>query len=238
MNPELFIERLAEKGIQLTDKQIGQFARYCELLQEWNQKINLTAIDDREGIYLKHFWDSLTLTDGTHFSQVHTICDVGSGAGFPSLPLKIVFPHLKVTIIDSLNKRIRFLDLLVKELELENVSLLHGRAEDFGQQDAYRASFDLVTARAVARLTILAEYCLPLVKKEGLFIAMKGERGQEELDEAMHAIQILGGQLQDNRDFSLPEDGGERYLTIIKKVKNTPRKYPRQAGMPSKKPLG
>lgn len=237
MNPESFKQELANKNIKLSQKQMDQFALYAELLVEWNQKINLTAIEDEEGIYLKHFWDSLTLCRAIDMSSVQTLCDIGSGAGFPSLPLKIIFPHLNITIIDSLKKRIKFLDLLVNELGLEDVRLIHGRAEDVGQDDAYRASFDLVTARAVARMNVLSEYCLPLVKKEGLFIAMKGERGEEELDEAERAIKKLGGQLEDHLHFELPFDGGERYLIKIRKIKNTPGKYPRQAGKPSKKPL-
>lgn len=237
MNPEYFVKCLMEQGIVLSDEQIAQFALYCQLLQEWNQKINLTAIDDQEGIYLKHFWDSLTLSRGADLNAIQTLCDVGSGAGFPSLPLKIVYPHLQITIIDSLKKRLRFLEVLTEALGMEQVKLVHGRAEDLGQDDHYRAFFDLATARAVAKLSVLSEYCLPLVKKGGLFIAMKGDRGAEELDEARRAVQTLGGEISDQITFSLPNQGGERHLSVIRKVRHTPKKYPRQAGMPRRKPI-
>ena len=173
MKPEEFYQRLQEvHGITLSDEQKKQFDQYFHLLVEWNEKMNLTAITDEEGVYLKHFYDSLAL--GFHHELTdQTLCDVGAGAGFPSIPLKIVFPDLKVTIVDSLNKRITFLNTLVETLGLKDVQCFHDRAETFGQNKEFRASFDVVTARAVAKLSVLSEFCMPLVKKQGYFLALK-----------------------------------------------------------------
>lgn len=237
MTPDFFKTSLEEMNIDLTTNQARQFQIYTSLLQEWNEKINLTSITETQEIYLKHFLDSLMIAKYHDFNGIQKICDIGSGAGFPSLPLKIIYPELHVTIVDSLKKRIDFLNLLVEALGLDHVTLIHGRAEDIGQDDRYRASFDLVTARAVARLNVLSEYCLPLVKKSGRFLAMKGSQGEEELTEAMPAIEKLGGQLLDLKSFELPEDEGERTIILIEKIKNTPAKFPRQAGKPSKQPI-
>ncbi|MDN6195080.1 MAG: 16S rRNA (guanine(527)-N(7))-methyltransferase RsmG [Atopostipes suicloacalis] len=238
MNPETFKKALEEKKLPIDTKKMKQFQKYLILLQEWNEKINLTAIIEDEDVYLKHFYDSLTLAKYVDFrEQPLKLCDVGSGAGFPSIPLKILFPEIEITIVDSLKKRINFLDILVKELGLEGVSLHHARAEDFGQDKKFRASFDLVTARAVARLSVLSEFCLPITKKQGVFAAMKGSQGEEELENAKKAIHTLGGKLRGLEKFELPLDAGERTIILIDKVKETPRKYPRQAGTPNKKPL-
>lgn len=235
MNPVQFSEYLKVKQIHLSSKQLEQFHQYYELLVTWNQKVNLTAITEEEDVYLKHFYDSLTPLTEYDLPQGATLCDVGAGAGFPSIPLKIVRPDLKVVIVDSLNKRIEFLKHLIKELGLEDVQAIHHRAEEYAQTK--RESFDIVTARAVARLNILSELCLPLVKENGLFIALKGSSAQEEIEEAKQAIKTLGGTFKESIDFQLPEEGGSRSLIIIHKKKKTPLKYPRNYGQIKKKPL-
>ncbi|MGX7025356.1 16S rRNA (guanine(527)-N(7))-methyltransferase RsmG [Vagococcus hydrophili] len=238
MKPEIFKQELAKIGIELSDTQMRQFQRYYELLVEWNEKINLTAITDLEEVYLKHFYDSITLANALDLKDDnYSICDVGAGAGFPSIPLKIVFPNLKVSIVDSLNKRIKFLTLLCDELQLENVSLYHDRAEDFGQNKAHRESYDLVTARAVARLNVLSELCIPLVKKDGKFLALKAAKSEEEVLESKKAIATLGGKLVEEVEMTLPFIEDKRYIVVIEKKKETPKKYPRKPGTPNKKPL-
>lgn len=238
MTPEMFKQALESKKLPINSEKMAQYHQYLLLLQEWNEKVNLTAIVEEDEVYLKHFYDSLTLANYIDLAgKSLTLCDVGSGAGFPSIPLKILFPELEITIVDSLKKRINFLEILVKELELTNVHLHHARAEDFGQQQKFRSSFDIVTARAVARLSVLSEFCLPITKDQGVFVAMKGSQGEDELDDAQKAIQTLGGKLDRVEKFELPEDAGERTIVFIDKVKKTPKKYPRQAGTPNKKPL-
>lgn len=237
MTPEVFFQQLGLKNINLTESQMQQFQRYYQLLCEWNEKINLTAITAEEEVYEKHFFDSLTIAFTDEFQGNESLCDVGSGAGFPSIPLKIVFPDLKITIVDSLNKRISFLTTLVDELQLEGVQLYHERAEDFGQMPDFRESFDLVTARAVARLNVLTELCLPLVKKDGYFLAMKAVKSDEELAEAKTAIARLGGKLIRNAALTLPISGEQRQIIVIQKKLVTPKKYPRKAGLPNKQPI-
>lgn len=238
MKPELFRETLKEQGIHLTDYQMDQFETYFKLLNEWNEKINLTAITELEEVYLKHFYDSITLVFSENLSTGRvSLCDVGSGAGFPSIPLKIVFPELSITIVDSLNKRINFLQLLVDSLKLENVELYHDRAETFGQNPKFRESFDFVTARAVARLSVLNELCLPLVKLDGSFLALKAAKSDEELAEAKKSITLLGGKFIKETEVSLPITQDQRYILTIQKVKKTPKKYPRKPGTPNKKPI-
>ena len=234
MNPEQFRKLLQEKGILLTDRQMEQFAMYYQLLVEWNEKMNLTALTSIEDVYLKHFYDSVLLELP---EETHTLCDVGSGAGFPSIPLKIVYPELEVTIVDSLNKRITFLNHLVEALELEGVACYHDRAELFGQNKQFRGQFDVVTARAVAKLSVLSEFCLPLVKKQGYFIALKASNSDEEVEEAKNAITVLGGKIEKDESCDLPFDAGTRHLLHIRKAKETPNKYPRKPGLPLKKPL-
>lgn len=233
-----FTEMIAQNWqIDLTDKQLEQFDRYYDLLTTWNEKINLTAITDRSEVYEKHFYDSLSLTAVMDLSQVLTIMDVGAGAGFPSIPIKIVFPHLKVTIVDSLNKRITFLKELSDDLGLEDVTLIHQRAEDAGQDPLLREKFDLVTARAVARLNVLAELCLPFARVSGHFAALKGAKAQEEELMAQKAITVLGGKVAKSASLTLPSDHSDRDIILIEKVKKTPRKYPRQAGKPNRNPI-
>lgn len=238
MNPEEFKLALHNKGIDVTEKQMKQFDNYLILLQEWNEKINLTAITAREEIYLKHFYDSITAGLYVDFNKgVQSLCDVGAGAGFPSIPLKIIFPKLKVTIVDSLNKRIQFLTILAETLQLEDVYFYHDRAELFGQNKKFRESFDFVTARAVARMSVLAELCLPLVKKDGVFIALKASSSDNEMKESKKAIATLGGKFRKEFIFELPKEAGERHILLIDKKKETPKKYPRKPGTPNKSPL-
>ncbi|ANK60460.1 16S rRNA (guanine(527)-N(7))-methyltransferase RsmG [Loigolactobacillus backii] len=240
MTPTAFKAALAEHDIQLSDQQMAQFATYFKLLVATNEKMNLTSITDEAGVYLKHFYDSLTPSFYVESlrHEALTICDVGAGAGFPSLPLKIAFPQLKITIVDSLNKRIKFLNELAAALNLSDVAFYHDRAELFGsKRSEHCESFDLVTARAVARLNVLSELCLPLVKKGGQFIALKGQLPAAELTEAKYAIHLLGGNLATNEAFELPDNGGARQLLTIVKRRQTPKRYPRRAGVPNKEPL-
>lgn len=237
VNEQQFIQALKEKGIELSDVQITQFKTYFELLVEWNEKMNLTAITDLPAVYLKHFYDSISAAFYFDFTKVTTVCDVGAGAGFPSIPIKICFPHLHITIVDSLNKRITFLNHLSEQLHLQHMHFVHARAEEFGQNAKYREQFDVVTARAVARLSVLSELCVPLAKKGGFFVALKAAAGAEELQDAQKALTTLGVKLQQEHHFLLPEENSERTLYIFDKLKETPKKYPRQPGLPNKKPI-
>ncbi|MGF3105489.1 16S rRNA (guanine(527)-N(7))-methyltransferase RsmG [Rossellomorea sp. DUT-2] len=237
MNVNEFQSMLEEKGISLSPEQLNQFERYYELLVEWNEKMNLTAITEKEDVYLKHFYDSISAAFYVDFTEVTTLCDVGAGAGFPSIPLKICFPHLHISIVDSLNKRITFLNHLSDELGLDHTNFYHDRAETFGKNKAHREKYDMVTARAVARMSVLSELCLPLVKKGGLFVAMKASNVKEELSNAKKAIGMLGGQTDKMYSFVLPEEESERNIVKIDKVKETPNKYPRKPGTPNKLPL-
>ena len=237
MKPETFYTLLAEQNINLTDQQKAQFERYFELLVEWNQKINLTAITEKEEVYLKHFYDSIApILQGLIENQEIKLLDIGAGAGFPSLPMKILYPQLDVTIIDSLNKRINFLQLLTEELDLEGVHFYHGRAEDFAQEKKFRAQFDIVTARAVARMQVLSELTIPFLKVGGKLLALKASNAPEELTEAKNALNLLFSKVEDNISYTLP-NGDPRYITIVEKKKETPNKYPRKAGLPNKRPL-
>lgn len=234
---ERFSEALEKHHILLNSHQKEQFEIYYQLLIEWNEKMNLTAITDRDEVYLKHFYDSLAPLFFTEFPQNARICDVGAGAGFPSLPLKIIRPDLKISIVDSLNKRIIFLSELIKKLNVADVALYHERAEIFAQLPEQREGYDFVTARAVARLNVLAELCLPLVKVGGSFIALKASKAKEELADAEKALKILGGEVASVKEWNLPDSKDPRTLIIIKKIKKTPQKYPRKAGTPNRKPL-
>lgn len=234
MTEQEFQIQLEEKGIKLSPIQLKQFRQYYEILIEWNQKMNLTAITEKEDVYLKHFYDSLTIAFDFPFST-QNIIDVGAGAGFPSIPLKIVYPALKITIVDSLNKRITFLNHLFEQLKLKDCQAIATRAEDYAQ--SHRESADIVMARAVARLNILDELCLPLVKMDGYFLSLKGKKAKEELTEAQKGIQILGGKVMSHIDFTLADHDDQRSNIIIKKVKATPKKYPRQFAKIKKQPL-
>lgn len=237
MNKLEFVARLKEQGISLSSDQLEQFNIYYKLLVEWNEKMNLTAITAQEEVYLKHFYDSISAAFYFDFTKNISVVDVGAGAGFPSLPLKICFPGLKVTIVDSLNKRITFLQHLADNLNLKDIKLYHDRAETFAHKREHREAYDIATARAVARLNVLTELCLPLVKVGGTFIAMKGSKGEEETKEAIKAIQLLGGELKKDTSFYLPEGEAERHIIRISKNKKSPKQYPRKPGLPNKEPI-
>ncbi|MGT2666993.1 16S rRNA (guanine(527)-N(7))-methyltransferase RsmG [Streptococcus rifensis] len=237
MTTEMFYQLLEEQGFSLTDQQKQQFETYFELLVNWNEKMNLTAITDKEEVYLKHFYDSLApVLQGFIKNEPVQLLDIGAGAGFPSLPMKILCPELRVTIIDSLNKRITFLNALAEELGLTNVSFFHGRAEDLAHDALFRAQFDLVTARAVARMQVLSELTIPFLKVKGQLIALKASSADQENTDAKQALNLLFSQLTSSTDYQLP-NGDPRNITIVTKKKETSKKYPRKAGIPNKKPL-
>lgn len=215
--------------ITLTENQYEQFQKYFELLAEWNEKMNLTAITDESGVALKHFADSLSLLNFVDIPQNSSLADVGTGAGFPGVVLKIARPDIKLTLIDSLNKRLVFLNEVCSQLGID-AELIHSRAEDGARDEKLRESFDFAVSRAVARMNVLSEYCLPYVKVGGAFCAMKGAQANEEFKESLNAINTLGGKLENKYFFELPENGGERAIAVVRKVKNTPQKYPRQSG--------
>ncbi|WFO47651.1 16S rRNA (guanine(527)-N(7))-methyltransferase RsmG [Bacillus pumilus] len=237
MNIEQFTAALEEKRMTLSPVQLEQFETYFRMLVEWNEKMNLTSITEKEEVYLKHFYDSISASFFIDFHKLTTICDIGAGAGFPSIPLKICFPHLHVTIVDSLQKRITFLNELAKGLNLQDTTFYHDRAETFGQRKEKRESYDLVTARAVARLSVLSELCLPLVKKEGLFVALKASAADEEMQAGKKAVTVLGGEVVEKHSFVLPLEESERNIIVIEKKKQTPKKYPRKPGTPNKSPI-
>lgn len=232
---QTFKEKIIKKCPELTDKMQQQFEEYMKLLLEWNQKMNLTAITDEDDIILKHFVDSLTISN--YIKAGESIVDVGTGAGFPGIPLKIARDDINVTLVDSLNKRILFLNEVIQKLELQKIETLHFRAEEFGQNKKFRESFDVATSRAVANLSTLVEYLLPLVKVGGVCICMKGSEIKDELDNSKRAIQILGGKIERIEEFTLPESDIKRNIVIIRKINKTPQKYPRKPGTPSKEPL-
>ena len=230
-----FVEELVKLNINPNQDILNKFDLYYKRLVEVNSYMNLTAITEEKEVYNKHFLDSLMIVKSELFNDEVSLLDVGSGAGFPSIPLAIVNDKVEVTIIDALNKRINFLNDLTKHLGLTNVNAYHKRAEEYAKEK--RDSFDIVTARAVARLNVLAELCLPLTKIGGYFVAMKGKMSKEEMDEAMNAINVLGGKVAKVVSFNLPDEAGERDLIIIKKVKSTPTKYPRQFNKIKERPL-
>lgn len=232
-----FIQDLKKLGVSLTDRQIEQFLIYYELLTEWNSFMNLTAITEYEDVLKKHFVDSVSLIQAVDVRKELTLIDVGTGAGFPGLALKIAYPELKVTLLDSLQKRIQFLDAVIEKLGLEGIETIHGRAEDFAKPQKLRESFDLCVSRAVANLSTLSEYCLPFVKVGGYFIPYKSEKIAQEKEEAKKALEILGGEFERQVEFMLPSSDIYRNLFVIKKVKETPKKFPRKAGLPAKEPI-
>ena len=240
---ELF-ETIKKLNIELDKRQVCQFLDYYDLLVSWNEKMNLTAVTSFPDVCLKHFADSLSLIklfdsfdDFVNFFSGKTLIDVGTGAGFPGIPLKILVPNCKITLMDSLDKRIKFLNEVIAGLELEGIETIHGRVEDFAHDKTMRESFDISVARAVAALPVLSEYCLPFVKVGGIFIAMKSEKAGEELAMSNHALDTLGGTLKKNVSFNLLDSSLSRTLLLFEKEKETPKAYPRKAGTPSKKPL-
>lgn len=235
------MERLREKaaalGIKLSDHQLEQFETYYEMLVEKNKVMNLTAITEKNEVIDKHFADSLALIKSGVSLTGQKILDIGTGAGFPGIPLKIAFPELEIVLLDSLNKRIKFLNEVIEALGLEKITAIHGRAEDFAKQKEYREQFDYVVSRAVANLTVLSEYCLPYVKVGGCFIPYKSGEIDEELNNSKKSVQILGGKIEEVVKFQLPDTDIGRSFVKIKKNKNTAKKYPRKAGLPAKEPL-
>ena len=239
MEHSTFNEGLLEKasvlGVRFSVEQMEQFYKYMNLLIEWNEKMNLTAIIEPSEIILKHFIDSITILKD--IKDGSTVVDVGTGAGFPGIPLSIMNPTLKITLVDSLNKRLIFLQEVIKELNLKNVELIHARAEEFGRNKNYREKFDIATSRAVANLATLSEYLLPLVKINGQAISMKAGNASQEIEEAQKAIKTLGGHINRIDEFYLPQTDIARTIIIIDKIKETPNQYPRKAGTPSKEPI-
>lgn len=226
---------LKEINIQLDKEQVLQFYQYMQLLIEWNKKMNLTAIIEPHEIILKHFVDSLTME--TYLQEGATLVDVGTGAGFPGIPLKICRKDIKIVLVDSLNKRLNFLNEVIQKLKLDKIETVHSRAEELGRNKEYREKFDIATSRAVANLATLSEYLIPFVKKEGKCICMKGSNVEEELENSKKAIQILGGKIIKMDSFFLPQTEIKRNIIVIKKIERTPVKYPRKPGLPAKEPI-
>lgn len=234
---QIFENKLNELGITLTDKQKQQFDKFYELLVEWNKVMNLTGITDYEEVNEKHFVDSLSIVKAIDMESVESVIDVGTGAGFPGIPLKIAFPHLKVVLLDSLNKRINFLNEVIAQLGLTDIKTIHGRAEDYAKQAEYRENFDLCVSRAVANLSTLSEYCLPYVSMNGMFVPYKSGEIDEELENSKKAVKILGGKIENVVKFQLPGTDIGRSFVKVRKIANTNKKYPRKAGLPAKEPL-
>lgn len=237
-----FVHRLEKLNIILNEEQLNQFHRFYEILVEQNQYMNLTAITQYEDVLLKHYIDCLAVNVVPVFqkliSQHQTkIIDVGTGAGFPGIPIKITFPEVNIDLLDSLNKRINFLNTVIAQTGLRKIRTFHGRAEDFANKTDFRQQYDLCVSRAVANMSTLSEYCLPFIRTDGYFIALKSGDISEEMNYATNAILILGGQIEDIISYTLPDSDIERNFVVIRKVKNTLKRYPRKAGLPSKEPL-
>jgi len=236
-NIDTLVQGISELQLDIGSDKLEKFRTYKTLLKEWNEKINITAIKDDDEIDIKHFLDSLTIFKTDKITEGKSVIDIGTGGGFPGVPIKIVEDSLEVVLLDSLNKRLKFLDEVIKELGLKNIRTMHERAEDLGNNMDYREKFDIAVSRAVASLNILAEYCLPFVKPNGYFIAMKGSGSNDEIKEAENAIKTLGGKLENKIDIKIPQSDIVHSLLIIKKIGHTPTKYPRQSGKIKKNPL-
>ena len=232
---KLMIEYGKEINIVFTEEQLQKFYQYMNLLIEWNEKINLTAIVEPKEIILKHFIDSLTIIK--YIEPNKSVIDIGTGAGFPGIPVKIMREDLDITLLDSLNKRIHFLNEVIQKLELKNITAIHARIEEFAKNKQYREAFDVATSRAVANLTTLSEYMLPMVDLKGMAICMKGSEINEEVSKSKNSIKLLGGKIDKIEEFTLPKSDNGRNLILIKKERQTPGKYPRKPGIPSKEPL-
>lgn len=228
-----FLKELENINETATEEQIEKFYKYMKLLQEWNEKINLTAIVDDKEVITKHFIDSLTINK--YLKDKKNFIDVGTGAGFPGIPVKIINEEIEINLLDSLNKRINFLNEVIGECNLDKIETVHSRIEDFAINN--KEKYDVATSRAVARLVVLLEYLLPVVKKDGICICMKSNKAEEEIEEAKKALEILGGKIEKVEKFNLPGTDYERTIIIVRKIKNTPKNYPRKAGIPAKKPL-
>lgn len=237
---DILKEEINKIGIQLDDEQMNQFLKYYDLLTEWNRFMNLTAITDYKEVIQKHFVDSLSIIkviDIEYLQEDKHLIDIGTGAGFPGIPIKIVFPKLKITLLDSLNKRIKFLNEVIGGLKLKDIEAIHGRAEDYARHEQYREQYDVCVSRAVANLSTLSEYSLPFVKTGGYFISYKAENIEEEIKNSKNAVTLLGGNIDKIVRFNLPDTDIKRAFIIIRKEKLTNKKYPRKSGIPSKEPL-
>lgn len=230
-------ELLVPLKMELSKEQLNQFQKYYNMLVEWNKVMNLTAITEFDEVLRKHFADSLSIVRVMDFKKINTMIDIGTGAGFPGIPLKIAFPHLNIVLLDSLNKRLKFLNAVIDETGLTEICTIHGRAEDFARQKDYREQFDLCVSRAVANLSTLSEYCIPYVKVDGMFISYKSGDVEDELIKSEKAVKTLGGKIIQVDKFELPGSEDRRSLVCIQKIKNTQKKYPRKAGLPSKEPI-
>lgn len=235
---QLLREGAIALGITLTETQLEQFMAYKKLLLEWNEKMNLTAITDEIEVITKHFLDCLTIYRAIDMNSLKTLIDIGTGAGFPGMVIKIAFPHIKVTLVDSLNKRLIFLQTVIDTLGLKEIECIHSRAEDLGKKQEYREKFDICASRAVANLAVLSEYTIPFVKVGGYLIALKGQKLDEEIENGEKAIKILGAQIEEIIDATIPNTDIEHKIAKIKKVVKTSPKYPRKSGEPTKSPLG
>lgn len=237
MDYQILEQKLGELGIKQDQNQLERFHKFYQLLIEWNKVMNLTGITEYEDVVEKHFVDSLSIIKAIDLSRIHTVIDVGTGAGFPGIPLKIAFPHLRVVLLDSLNKRIKFLDEVISQLELTEIRTIHGRAEEYARKEEYREQFDLCVSRAVANLSTLSEYCLPYIQVGGIFIPYKSGEIDDEVEQSKKAVRILGGNIKDVMKFELPGTDIHRSFVLIHKEQHTQKKYPRKAGIPAKEPL-
>ena len=234
---EMLKNRMDRLQIETNENMLEQFDLFYHLLVEWNKVMNLTGITEYEEVVEKHFADSLSLARFLDLNKIHTVIDVGTGAGFPGIPLKIAFPHLKVVLLDSLNKRINFLNEVIAKLDLKEIHTIHGRAEEYARKPEYREQFDLCVSRAVANLSVLSEYCIPYIRVGGIFVPYKSGDIDEEVAASRKAVDILGGQIDHVEKFQLPDTDIHRSFVFINKIKNTQKKYPRKAGTPAKEPL-
>ena len=237
MDYQILEQKLGELGIKQDQNQLERFHKFYQLLIEWNKVMNLTGITEYEDVVEKHFVDSLSIIKAIDLSGIHTVIDVGTGAGFPGIPLKIAFPHLRVVLLDSLNKRIKFLDEVISQLGLTEIRTIHGRAEEYARKEEYREQFDLCVSRAVANLSTLSEYCLPYIQVGGMFVPYKSDEIDDEVEQSKKAVRILGGNIKDVMKFELPGTDIHRSFVLIHKEQHTQKKYPRKAGIPAKEPL-
>ena len=237
MDYQILEQKLGELGIKQDQNQLERFHKFYQLLIEWNKVMNLTGITEYEDVVEKHFVDSLSIIKAIDLSGIHTVIDVGTGAGFPGIPLKIAFPHLRVVLLDSLNKRIKFLDEVISQLGLTEICTIHGRAEEYARKEEYREQFDLCVSRAVANLSTLSEYCLPYIQVGGIFVPYKSGEIDDEVEQSKKAVRILGGNIKEVMKFELPGTDIHRSFVLIHKEQHTQKKYPRKAGIPAKEPL-
>lgn len=236
-NRDILKKGIEDLGIKTSDKMLDNFKIYRDILVDWNQKMNLTGIEDEKEVYIKHFLDSVSAVRNGYIKDGMSIIDIGTGAGFPGMPLRICLENLKVTLLDSLNKRINFLQEVSNNLGIDNIEFIHGRAEDFAKEENYREQYDIATARAVAGLPVLMEFCVPFVKVGGYFICLKGPNANLELEESKAAMEVLGVKFIEKINVELPDSDLNHNILVFEKVENTPAKYPRKAGKPAKNPI-